>query len=85
MVRVHTKPEYQIMTPDNCHTQASAKITTKTPFQILISQQIFCAIATAYKTFSVFESSLQLNQNAATVSVHIIYQYHFKHLQNRTS
>ena len=33
MVRVHTKPEYQMMTPDTRHdTQASVQITTKTPF-----------------------------------------------------
>jgi hypothetical protein len=32
MVRVHTKPEYQMMTPDTRHTQASVKITAKTPF-----------------------------------------------------
>jgi hypothetical protein len=32
MVRVHTKPEYQMMTPDTRHTQASVQITMKTPF-----------------------------------------------------
>jgi hypothetical protein len=32
MVRVHTKSEYQMMTPDTRHTQALVQITTKTPF-----------------------------------------------------
>ncbi len=32
MVRVHTKPECQMMTPDTHHSQASVQITTKTPF-----------------------------------------------------
>jgi hypothetical protein len=32
MVHVHTKLEYQLMTPDTHHTQASVQITTKTPF-----------------------------------------------------
>jgi len=32
MVHIHTKPEYQMMTPDTRHTQAIVQITTKTPF-----------------------------------------------------
>ena len=33
MVR-HAKPEFQLMTPDIPHTQASVQITTETLFQI---------------------------------------------------
>jgi hypothetical protein len=43
MVHVHTKPEYQMMTPDTHHTQASVKITTKTPFFYFDAKQLFCA------------------------------------------
>jgi hypothetical protein len=46
MVRIHTKPESQMMTPDTRHTQASVQITTKTPFQLLVSQQLFCSTST---------------------------------------
>ena len=46
MVRVHTKPESQMMTPDTRHTQVSVQITTKTPFQLLVSQQLFCSTST---------------------------------------
>jgi hypothetical protein len=43
MVRIHTKPEYQMMTPDTHHTQASVKITTKTPFFYFDAKQLFYA------------------------------------------
>ncbi len=43
MVRVYTKPEYQMMTPDTCHTQASVQITTKTPVFYFDVITTFCA------------------------------------------
>jgi hypothetical protein len=69
MVRIHTKPEYQMMTPDTRHTQASVQITTKTPFSFRchnnFSAQIQQYNHTAYKTTSAFTfvlSGLQLLQ-----------------------
>ncbi len=71
MVRVHTKPEYQMMTPDTHHTQASVQITTKTPFSFRchnnFSAQIQRYNDTAYKTTSAFTfvlSGLQLLQRS---------------------
>ena len=82
MVRVHTKPEYQMMTPDTRHTQASVQITTKTPFSFRchnnFSAQIQRDNDTAYKTTSAFAFVLQLVQRrslpssavAAAMSLH---------------
>ena len=72
MVHVHTKPEYQMMTPDTRHTQASVQITTKTPFFFRchnnFSAQIQQYNDTAYKMTSAFAFVLQLVQRRSSPS-----------------
>ena len=83
MMRVHTKPEYQMMTPDTRHTQASVQITTKTPFSFRchnnFSAQIQRYNDTAYKTTSAFTFVLQLVQRRSSPSSAVAAAMSFHH------
>ena len=76
MVPVHTKPEYQMMTPDTGHTQASVQITSKTPFSFWchnnFSVQIQWYNDTAYNTTSAFAFVLQFVQRRSSASSAVI-------------